>query len=347
MERAFPVDLSVVLVLTLFPLCAGEQPAAKGLRIYWTDVEGGAATLIITPAGESVLVDSGMDNDRDPPRIAKTAKEIAGLEQIDHLIVTHFDVDHHGGAAELNKRIPIRKVYDPGDENARPQASFDKYKAFRASAPYTVLKPGDAIPLRQADGAPKVSLTCLAAAEKCIQAGPEHKPNPIPASESPEYAVDRSDNARSVVLLLRFGAFEFYDGADLTGRLELNLVCSVNLIGEVDVYQVTHHGLDLSNNPLLLRSVQPTVTVMNNGERKGCAAKVRTTLKSVPSIQTNYQLHKNLALNADNTADELIANVEPGAKCKANHVELHVTADGSSYTVRIPGTGHERSFKTK
>ena len=145
MMRTLLSSLSAALPLTLSALCAGEPAAAKSLRIYWTDVEGGAATLIVTPAGESVLVDTGMDNDRDPPRIAKTAKEIAGLEQIDHLVVTHFDVDHHGGAAELNKRIPIRKVYDPGDEGSRPQATFDKYKAFRATVPYAVLKPGDAV----------------------------------------------------------------------------------------------------------------------------------------------------------------------------------------------------------
>lgn len=332
---------------------AGGRTAGR-LSLYWVDVEGGAATLLVTPAGESLLVDTGMDGERDPGRIARLAREVAGIQQIDHLVVTHFDVDHHGGAAAVSKRIPIRAVYDPGDEGARPQAGHDKYVAFRKSVSYSVLKPGDAIPLRQAPGArsdaagaAKLSITCLAAARRRIAAGPQHKPNPIPPSEAPEYPADPSDNARSVVLLVRLGAFEFLDAADLTGRLELGLVCPVNLVGEVDVYQVTHHGLDLSNNPVLVRSIQPTVTVMNNGDRKGCGPKTRAALKAVASIQANYQLHKSLAPGADNTPEELIANLEPAAACKAHHVELHVAPDGSSYTVRIPATAHERSFRAK
>ena len=326
---------------------ASSGQAAKGLRIYWVDVEGGAATLIVTPAGESVLVDTGVDGQRDPGRIAKLAKQIAGLRQIDQLVVTHFDVDHHGGAAELSKRIPIRKVYDPGNKRARPHPTYDKYLAFRKTVPYEVLEAGEELPLRQGKGAAKVSIACLAAARKFIRPGPAHKPNPIPASESPAYPEDRSENANSIVLLVRFGKFDFLDAADLTGGLELKLVCPVNLVGEVDVYQVNHHGLDMSNNPVLIRSIKPTVTVMNNGHRKGCQPRTRAALKATPSIRANYQLHKNLGRRADNTADELIANFEPSQTCKGNHIELHVAPDGSSYTVRIPATGHERTFKTK
>lgn len=333
--------------LALFVPSAGEAADVKKLSIYWVDVEGGGATLIVTPAGESALVDTGLDNPRDPARIAKVAKEVAGLRQIDHLVVTHLDIDHHGGAAELSKLIPIRRVYDPGVEIGRPEPMYLKYAAWRKTVPYAVLKPGDTIPLRQADGAARVSLTCLAAAQQFIAPSPEHKPNPIPASEAPDYPVDNSENRQSIVLLLRLGAFEFYDGADLTGRLEASLVLPVNLVGEVDVYQVTHHGLDLSNNPVLIRSLAPTVTVMNNGDRKGCGPKTRAALKATPSIQANYQLHKNLAPDADNTPDQLIANLGPAATCKGNHIELHVAPDGAAYTVRIPATGHERAFSTK
>lgn len=339
-----------VLGLAALALLAAQSCAAvkdKQLDIYWVDVEGGAATLLVTPAGESVLVDTGLDGQRDPERIAKVAKSVARLERIDHLVITHFDIDHHGGAAELAKRIPIRKVYDPGNERGQPEPTYDKYLAFRKTVPYEVLKAGDTIALRQADGAAKLSVTCLAAAKKFIPPGPQHKRNPIPASESPDYPVDRSENAQSIVLLVRFGQFEFLDTADLTGRLELKLVCPVNLAGEVDVYQVCHHGLDMSNNAVLVRSVKPTVTVMNNGHRKGCQRRTRAALKATPSIQANYQLHKNLGRGADNTADELIANFEPAQTCKGNHIELHVVPDGSTYTVAIPATGHRRTFKTK
>ncbi|HUS90709.1 MAG TPA: MBL fold metallo-hydrolase [Phycisphaerae bacterium] len=334
-------------VIGLFAAGAAGGAKDKQLDVYWVDVEGGGATLIVTPAGESILIDTGLDGERDPGRIARLAKQTAGLEAIDHLVVTHFDIDHHGGAAELARLIPIRKVYDPGNERRGPERSYDKYLAFRKTVPYQVLKCGDVLPLRQAEGAAKLSAACLASAGKFMAPGPEHKPNAIPASESPEYPEDRSENANSIVLLVRLGAFEFLDTADLTGRLELRLVCPVNLAGEVDVYQVCHHGLDLSNNPVLVRSIKPTVTVMNNGHRKGCQPRTRAALKAVPSIQANYQLHKNLGPRADNTADELIANSEPAETCKANHIELHVKPDGSSYEVRIPAAAHKRTFRTK
>jgi competence protein ComEC len=335
------------VMLSMCAGLAGCGQAGKGLHVYWVDVEGGAATLIVTPAGESVLVDTGVPGERDSGRIARLAKDVAGIRQIDHLVVTHFDIDHHGGAADLSKLIGIRKVYDPGNKRARPHPSYDKYLAFRKTVPYEVLRAGDAIPLRQAEGAAKVSIACLASAKEFIPPGPQHKANPIPASEMPAYPVDNSENANSTVLLVRFGEFDFLDPADLTGRLEARLVCPVNLAGEVDVYQVDHHGLDRSNNPVLIRSIQPTVTVMNNGHRKGCEPKTRAALKATPSIRANYQLHKNLRPGADNTADELIANFEPANTCKGHHIELHVAPDGSSYTVRIPATGHERTFKTK
>jgi len=338
---------AVGLLLCLCAAMAGCGQAAEGLRIYWVDVEGGAATLFVTPAGQSVLVDTGLDGERDPGRIAKLARDVAGLKQIDVLVVSHFDIDHHGGAAELAGRIPIRAVYDPGGRRGRPHPSYDKYLAFRKTVPYHVLKPGDTIPLRQADGAAEVSFTCLAAAKKFIAPRGEHKANKIPASDSPDYPADRSENANSIVLLVRLGGFDLLDATDLTGRLERRLVCPVNLVGEVDVYQVNHHGLDRSNNPVLIRSVRPTVTVMNNGHRKGCGPATRKALKATPSIRANYQLHKNLRPGADNTADELIANFEPPATCKANHVELHVTPDGASYTVRIPAKTHSRTFQTK
>ena len=320
--------------------------AQSGLRIYWVDVEGGAATLIVTPAGESILLDTGLDGDRDPGRIAALAKNIAKVERIDHLIITHFDVDHHGGAANLSKLIPIGRVYDPGGQRVKPHPTYEKYINFRKTKPYTPLVPGDVVPLKQAGGA-EVKLQCLGAKKRFLDPQADHALNPIPATDSPDYSVDTSENANSTAMLLTVGAFKFLDAADLTARLELLLVHPYNLVGEVDVYQVDHHGLDSSNNPVLIRSIQPKVTVMNNGHRKGCMPNTRKTLRSVKSIQANYQVHKNLKPDADNTADELIANFVSSKECKAHHIELHVAPDGTSYTVRIPATKHERTFQSQ
>src|SRR5881227_3724242 len=101
--------LALVLLASASTAFAAS-PEGK-LTIYWIDSEGGGSTLIVTPAGESVLIDSGNPGGRDAGRIHKTATEVAGLKRIDHYITTHFHVDHFGGAAELAAKIPFGHVW--------------------------------------------------------------------------------------------------------------------------------------------------------------------------------------------------------------------------------------------
>src|SRR5258705_909896 len=82
--------------------------APKTLDIYFIDVEGGAATLIVTPAGQSLLIDTGFPGERDAGRIAKVALEVAGVKQIDHCVITHWHRDHVGVGPELRKLLPSK-----------------------------------------------------------------------------------------------------------------------------------------------------------------------------------------------------------------------------------------------
>src|SRR5262245_29651048 len=104
----------------LIAACAVLPPAfARPLDLYWVDVEGGAATLIVTPAGESVLIDTGNPGGRDSKRIIQAAKD-AGVNRIDHLLTTHFHIDHFGGAAEVAEALPIGTIYDNGIPDKSP-----------------------------------------------------------------------------------------------------------------------------------------------------------------------------------------------------------------------------------
>jgi competence protein ComEC len=157
---------------------------------------------------------------------------------------------------------------------------------------------------------------------------------------------DTSDNANSVVLLLQYGAFDLFDGGDLTWNNEAKLVCPQNVLSAVDIYDVNHHGLDVSNNPILVKMLAPTVAIMSNGTSKGCGGETFKTLKNVPSIQALYQTHRNLRTDSENnTAPELIANMEKD--CAGNYIKVSVEPGGGSYTVSIPGTGHTRKFTSK
>jgi competence protein ComEC len=330
---------------------AAPQPApAKELTMYWIDTEGGAATLIVTPAGESVLIDTGNPGGRDADRIYKVAREVAGLKQIDHLVITHWHVDHYGGAAELAARMPIGEVIDKGiPEKLGEDAKFaERIQPYRDMpvAKRTLLKPNERIRLRAlAKGAPNLSMRFVGVDQQFVAATKIPKPGQgcETAADKP---ADTSDNANSMVLVLDYGPFRFFDGGDLTWNIEKNLVCPENMVGTVDVFQVNHHGLDQSNNPVLVKSLAPTVSIMGNGTQKGAGPQTITTLRNTPSLQAQYQLHKNIRPDsAFNAADEYIANHR--AACQANYVKLVVAPDGKRYTVHIPATKHQKSFTTK
>ena len=335
------------VLLISFAVSQQLLSAPRGLNIYWTDVEGGAATLIVTPAGESILIDTGNPGERDPGRIRDTVTKVAGLERIDHLIATHFDGDHYGGTADLMELVPVGRVYDPGlpEFNARRAERIWRY--LRAvEGKRTVIRPGDHLPLK-VSGAVPLSVVCLAAQQKFVKATEDQAKAKNAECENVTLRdPDKSQNANSVVLLLRFGAFDFLDAADLTWNLEAKLVCPFNLVGKVDVFQVNHHGLDSSNNPVLIRSVAPAVAVVNNAARKGNEPGTFATLKGTSSIEAIYQLHRNVRVGPEgNTDPKRIANDEND--CNAEIIVLSVDPTGSAYAVSVGGKGTTETFSSR
>ena len=293
MKMLFAVAVVLAALLPAMELDRAAAQTRTTLDIYVVDVEGGNATLFVAPSGESVLIDTGNfaleAATRDAERIAAAAKD-ARLTQIDHLITTHWHGDHFGGMAQVAKRIPIREYIDHGP-NIQPVAAFDEfftttYPALYGAAKHTVAKPGDTIAVAGLDWR---IVTAAGAVLKTPLTG-AGAANASCASFKPQN-VDTTENAQSVGSIITFGKFRVAHLGDLTWNKEFELMCPNNPIGAIDLFVVSHHGLGVSNSPVLVHGIRPRVAVVNNGTRKGAVPESMKTLFTSPGIEDVWQIH--------------------------------------------------------
>lgn len=318
-------------------LCAASLHAAKTFDIYFVDVEGGQATLMVSPTGESLLVDTGWPgyNNRDANRIAAAAEK-AGIKKIDWLIVTHFHTDHVGGIKQLADKLPIGTVIDHGQTVESSQNAKDMVALWEAGAAKSqkrTVKPGDTIAVKG------LKVEVLAAHGNATTR--KGSPNPLCAG-SQKKSDDATDNARSVGVLVTFGKFRFLDLGDLTWNKELDLVCPENRIGKVDLYLTTHHGADQSGPAELVHAIAPRVAVMNNGEKKGGSAPAWKIVKSSPGLQDLWQVHYSAAGGAEANVDEkMIAN--PAGQDPGHYILVQAGKNGK-FSVTNSRNGFSKSY---
>jgi competence protein ComEC len=314
------------LACVLLP-AAVQAAESESLQIFFIDVEGGQATLMVAPSGQSLLIDTGWPgfNGRDASRIVAAAKA-AGVNRIDYVVITHFHRDHVGGVTQLASQIKIGTFVDHGpnmEDAAAPREDFAAYEKVAANSKRMTVKPGDQIPMKD------INVQVLTAAGEHITtplrgAG---QPNPLCAAE-PEAAVDSTENARSLGTLITFGKFRFLDLGDLTKRKERDLVCPNNLIGAVDLYLTTHHGLNQSNAKVIVDAVHPRVSIMNNGAHKGGNPDAWETIHNSPGLQDLWQLHYAMGSDkAHNVSEMYIANMDE--KCEGKYIKVAAETNGT------------------
>jgi competence protein ComEC len=335
-----------LLLLASLALAGSTRTAAqpeKPLDIRFIDVEGGQATLIVSPSGESLLVDTGYPgfNGRDADRIAAAVKQ-AGLSRIDYLMITHYHGDHVGGAGALAARVPIRTFVDHGptvEQGDRPAALYNEYLQTRAKGRHVLARPGDTLPVTGID------VRFVAAAGDLITkplpgAG---APNPLCRDFKPAQP-DPSENARSVGMVLSYGSFRMLDLGDLTWNKEHGLVCPNNLLGTVDVYLTTHHGLDQSGPAVLVHAVQPRVAVMNNGPKKGGMPSAWRIIRDSPGLEDLWQLHYAVDAGADhNVPEPFIANLDDTT---AHGIRITAQRDGR-FVVTNARNGQSKTYQPR
>lgn len=262
------------------------------LDIYVVDVEGGNATLLVAPSGESLLIDTGNVAPaaaiRDAERIMAAARD-AGLTRIDNLIITHWHGDHYGGVVELSKRIPIRHFIDHGP-NVQPNADVDAFLAnvypqLYANAKHTVAKPGDKIAVAGLD------VQVVTSAGETIRAALPGAGGPNPYCASFKPGDNNAEDPMSVGVHVTFGKFRTAHLGDLTKNKEFELMCPDNRLGDLDVFLGLHHGVNTSSSEVMIHATRPRVAIINNGTRKGGQPDVMKVLHTSPGLEDLWQIH--------------------------------------------------------
>lgn len=326
-----------------FVVAVALQAAPAALQIYVIDVEGGGATLIVSPSGESMLVDTGNappNAERDSGRIRK-AMEDAGLKHIDYLFTTHYDTDHVGGVQAADQFAHFRRFFDHGDmntafvQNPGYEQRWNTYKTVSAGK-RTSVKPGDMIPIKG------LKVEVVASAGNVLTR-PINGGGPNRYCEGAEKKdPDKTENSQSAGFLLTYGKFTSLHLGDLTWDKEMALACPVNQLGRVSLFIATHHGFynGMSGAPAHVWGVQPEVVIANNGPRKSLPADAYDRIQKIEGIQGLWQLHLNLLTDpAHNTKEDMIANLEASDKCQGNWVKVAIEPNG-----KFVVTNHRNGF---
>lgn len=331
-----------ILAMCCLLAASSALQAAKPLEVYFVDVEGGQATLVVSPSGQSLLIDTGWRgfNGRDADRIVQAAKA-AKIKQLDYVLITHFHRDHVGGVTQLVDRMKIGTFADHGpnmeDSKVTKEDYADYERALARTSQHLVLKPGDTVPVKG------ITVQVLAAngehiAKPLDGAG---QPNPL-CSSAVQKPPDPTENARSLGVLISYGNFRLLDLGDLTWNKELELACPNNLIGTVDVYLTTHHGSEPSGPPQIVHALHPRVAIMNNGAKKGGSPAAWQIVKDSPGLEDLWQLHYAMEGGAaHNVADTYIANVDEF--CEGKNLKLTAESNGT-FTVMNSRNKYQKSY---
>ena len=319
---------AIAAVATLafsFAISAAAAQPTNSLRVYFVDVEGGQATLFVTPEGHSLLIDTGWpgNNNRDADRIVAAAKD-AGIDKIEYVLITHYHDDHVGGAPQLAAKIPIGTFIDHGENReAGAQKLSNAYKVLLDSGKYKhiVAKSGDKLPI-EGIGVQVITADGVVLDKPLPGAG---QPNPTCKDFNPP--ADQTENLRSLGVLITFGKLKILDLGDLTADKEKDLMCPANRLGHVDIYIASHHGFDQSGSIWLVHPIAPRVSIVDNGAKKGGSPLALQIMKTSPKPKDIWQLHYSEEATVNNTTSEFIANLQgPDA---GNYLKLTAREDGT------------------
>ncbi len=327
---------------------AQAQTSAPHLKVVSVDVEGGAATLFVTPEGKSLLIDTGWPaglggwpHMGPPPgttmssadRIVAAAKAL-GLDHLDYVIITHYHIDHVGGLGDLMAQIPVGTFIDHGPNREfvpaghpvsswATQSTYAKYLEETNGHPRLSVSAGTELHIGS------MTLTFVSSDAKPIDtplpgAG---QPNPACQGVQPMAADGGEENIRSVASVIGFGQARIAAFGDLSWNGEMDLACPIDKVGKVDLLIVTQHGSNLSSNPASVDALAPVVAIMGNGPAKGGDVGPIDVVAHSPRLQGFWRLHSSAAHPQSDGPADYVANLA-GPQDSGFSIEADVAADG-------------------
>lgn len=236
--RAVLSILIFLIVLTaLFYACdyPGYFRRDNRLAVHFIDVGQGDATLIISPQGETMLIDAGNNtHDRGLVSYLKACE----VKKIDVLIGTHPDSDHIGGMDTIIYHFPIKKCYMP--------MKYHETKSFN-DVLFAAKKKG--LKIQPAYGGETFSFA------DGILTG-------FLSPVKDKYYQD--NNAYSAVVKLQYGntAFLFMGDADKNNERDM---MTAGYDVSANVLKLGHHGSSSSTSERFLEEVSPRMVISSSG----------------------------------------------------------------------------------
>jgi competence protein ComEC len=241
--------LSIVSSIALFvwiavaPPTLARQHGDGRLHLTAMDVGQGDALLVQLPNGRRLMVDSGGVSVRGAfdigDRVLGPALRARGISALDHLVITHGDPDHIGGALSLMRSFMPAELWE-----GVPVTNHDATATLHEAA---------------VDG--RAGLRTLQRGDRFEMGGVELR---VHHPALPDWERQKVRNDDSIVLELRFGRVSMLLTGDIGHEVEKELIPRLDLLPIV-VLKSPHHGSATSSSPEFIRAIKPDVVLISCG----------------------------------------------------------------------------------
>lgn len=222
----------ILVLIVAISLCSCKNQS-NNLEVHSIDVGQGDSSLIISPSGQTMLVDAGEEEySRNVIRHLKRSH----IRHLDYIICTHFDSDHIGGVDKVIEEFDVSRVCLPPDRGKQKDLieviNICKRKNIRVSP----LKSRDRVKLGD-----DTKITILS-----------------PSSKKDD------TNENSIVFLMQYKNQYMMFTGDASSNIEGEILASYRL-PHICLLKLGHHGSKTSTSEELLNATKPNIGLVSCG----------------------------------------------------------------------------------